>query len=134
MTQQEYIKEYCKIQHDGFCNYIKSIVEALDKVLDIKGDYALNEQQKITIRGIKAIYSGELVKAILDDLEKGEFTAETIETRVKLNKEVGAALIEAVNPNPVMKVIMELCLSDMLNERLFTLKNQQLWIAAIKSL
>ena len=62
MTLQNYIQEYYRLQYESFCNHVKAVVDALDNILGLN-DNQVTPQQRAAVRGLKAIYSGQLINS-----------------------------------------------------------------------
>lgn len=74
------INQYCQLQHESFLAHVKSVLDALDKILDLKNDQ-VTEQQRAAVRGLKALYSSQTIVDIGRDLANGHVTMETVEKR-----------------------------------------------------
>ena len=96
-------------------------------MLALKGDQ-VTEQQRAAVRGVKAIYSGQLIEDIKRDLASGNVTMETVEKRVQLDVETGKAVIDLLNPNPMGKIFLEFILAEEANALRTNLTNQILWL------
>ena len=46
------LKDYYHLQHESFCEHIKAVVDALEKMLALKGDQ-VTAQQRAVVRGVK---------------------------------------------------------------------------------
>jgi hypothetical protein len=97
---QTYIQEYGRLQHEAFCDHVKTVVDALEKILELKGNQ-VTAQQRAAVRGLKAIYSGQLIEDIKRDLASGNVTMDTVEKRVQLDVEACKAVIPLLNPSPM---------------------------------
>ena len=124
---QNYVQEYYRLQHESFCDHVKAVVDALEKILDLK-DNQVTAQQRTVVRGLKAVYSGQLIEDIKRDLESGNVTMETVEKRVQLDVDACKAVIGLLNPSPIGKILLELILSEQANAMRTTLKNQVIWM------
>ena len=124
---QNYIQEYYRLQHESFCDHVKTVVEALEKILELKGEQ-VTDRQRVAVRGLKAIYSGQLVEDIKRDLISGNVTLETVDKRVKLDVDVCKAVIDLLNPSPIGKIFLELILAEQANAMRTNLKNQVMWM------
>lgn len=124
---QTYIQEYYRLQHESFCDHVKAVVDALEKILELK-DNQVTGQQRAAVRGLKAIYSGQLIEDIKHDLESGNVTMDTVDKRVQLDVEVCKAVIDLLNPSPIGKILLELILAEQANAMRTNLKNQVLWL------
>lgn len=127
MMQQNYIQEYYRLQHESFCDHVKTVVDALEKILELK-DHQVTEQQRAVVRGLKAIYSGQLIEDIKRDLVSGNVTMETVEKRVQLDVDACKAVIDLLNPSPIGKILLELILAEQANAMRTNLKNQVMWM------
>ena len=45
-------QDYYHLQHESFCDHVKAVVDALEKMLALKGDQ-VTEQQYAAVRGVK---------------------------------------------------------------------------------
>ncbi len=124
---QSHIQEYYRLQHESFCDHVKAIIDALDKILELKDDQ-VTAQQRAAVRGIKAIYSGQLIEDIKRDLASGNVTIETVEKRVQLDVDAYKEVIGLLNPSPIGKILLELILAEQANAMRTNLKNQVMWI------
>lgn len=124
---QNYIQEYCHLQHESFCDHIKVVVDSLEKILELNGDQ-VTAQQRATVRGLKAIYSGQIVEDIKRDLASGNVTMDTVEKRVQLDVDACKAAIDLLNPSPIGKIFLELILAEQANAMRTNLKNQVMWV------
>ena len=124
---QNYVQEYYRLQHESFCDHVKAVVDALEKILDLK-DNQVTVQQRTVVRGLKAVYSGQLIEDIKRDLESGNVTMETVEKRVQLDVDACKAVIDLMNPNPIGKILLELILAEQANAMRTNLKNQVMWM------
>ena len=124
---QDYIREYYRLQHESFCNHIKVVIEALDKIMALK-DNQVTAQQRAAVRGLKALYSGQVIEDIKRDLASGQVTMSTVEKRVQLDVDACKEVIELLNLNPIGKILMELILAEQANVFRTNLKNQILWL------
>ena len=124
---QNYIQEYYRLQHESFCDHVKAVIDALEKILELK-DYQVTEQQRAAVRGLRAIYSGQLIEEIKRDLASGNVTMETVEKRVQLDVDVCKIVIDLLNPNPIGKIILELILAEQANAMRANIKNQVMWV------
>ena len=127
MMLQNYIQEYYRLQRESFCNHVKVVVDALEKILELK-DHQVTEQQRAVVRGLKAIYSGQLIEDIKRDLVSGNVTMETVEKRVQLDVDACKAVIDLLNPSPIGKILLELILAEQANAMRTNLKNQVMWM------
>ena len=125
--QQNYIQEYYRLQHEAFCDHVKTVVDALEKILEFK-DNQVTDQQRAVVRGLKAIYSGQLIEDIKSDLVSGNVTMETVEKRVQLDVDACKAVIDLLNPSPIGKILLELILAEQANAMRTNLKNQVMWM------
>lgn len=105
MMQQNYIQEYYRLQNESFCDHVKAVVDALEKILELK-DNQVTDQQRAVVRGLKAIYSGQLIEDIKSDLVSGNVTMETVEKRVQLDVYACKAVIDLLNPSPIEKILL----------------------------
>ena len=124
---QDYIQEYYHLQHESFCEHIKAVVEALEKILELK-DNQVTDQQRAAVRGLKAIYSGQRIEDIKHDLASGKVTMDTVEKRVQLDVEACKAVIDLLSPSPMGKILLELILAEQANAMRTNLKNQVMWV------
>ena len=92
--------------------------KALEKTLALK-DGQVIERQRAAVRGLKAIYSGQLIVDIKRDLASGNMT---VEKHIQMDVDVGKAL----EPNPMGKIPLELILPEPPNALRTNLKNQLL--------
>lgn len=127
MMQQNYIQEYYRLQHESFCDHVKTVVDALEKILELK-DNQVTDQQRAVVRGLKAFYSGQLIEDIKRDLVSGNVTMETVEKRVQLDVDACKAVIDLLNPSPIGKILLELILAEQANAMRTNLKNQVMWM------
>lgn len=127
MLSQNNIQEYYRLQHDSFCDHIKAVVVIFDKILELKGDL-VPPQHRAAVRGLKAIYSGQLIEDIRRDLASGNVTMETMEKRVQLDVDACKAVIDLMNPSPIGKILLELILAERANAMQTNLKNQVMWV------
>lgn len=127
MLLQTYIQEYYRLQHEAFCDHVKTVVDALEKILELKGNQ-VTAQQCAAVRGLKAIYSGQLIEDIKRDLASGNVTMETVEKRVQLDVDACKAVIDLLNPSPIGKILLELILAEQANSMKTNLKNQVMWV------
>ena len=127
MMPQDYIREYYRLQHESFCDHVKAIVDALEKILELK-DNQVTEPQRAVVRSLKAIYSGQLIEDINRDLTSGNVTMETVEKRVQLDVDACKAVIDLLNPSPIGKILLELLLAEQANAMRTNLKNQVMWV------
>ena len=127
MMPQDYIQEYYRLQNESFCDHVKTVVDALEKILELK-DHQVTEQQRAVVRGLKAIYSGQLIEDIKRDLVSGNVTMETVEKRVQLDVDACKAVIDLLNPSPIGKILLELILAEQANAMRTNLKNQVMWM------
>lgn len=127
MMQQNYIQEYYRLQNESFCDHVKAVVDALEKILELK-DNQVTDQQRAVVRGLRAIYSGQLIEDIKRDLVSGNVTMETVEKRVQLDVDACKAVIDLLNPSPIEKILLELILAEQANAMRTNLKNQVMWM------
>ena len=127
MMPQDYIQEYYSLQHESFCDHVKTVVDALEKILELK-DNQVTDQQRAVVRGLRAIYSGQLIEDIKRDLVSGNVTMETVEKRVQLDVDACKAVIDLLNPSPIGKILLELILAEQANAMRTNLKNQVMWM------
>lgn len=127
MIPQDYIQEYYRLQNESFCDHVKAVVDALEKILELK-DKHVTEQQRAAVRGMKAIYSGQLIEDIKRDLRSGNVTMDTVEKRVQLDVDMCRAVIDLLNPSPMGKILLELILAEQANAMRTNLKNQVMWV------
>ena len=127
MMRQNYIQEYYRIQSESFCDHVKAVVDALEKILELK-DNQVKDQQRAVVRGLRAIYSGQLIEDIKRDLVSGNVTMETVEKRVQLDVDACKAVIDLLNPSPIEKILLELILAEQANAMRTNLKNQVMWM------
>lgn len=127
MTLQNYIQEYYRLQHEAFCYHVKTVVDALEKILELKGNQ-VTAQQRAAVRGLKAIYSGQLIEDIKRDLASGNVTMDTVEKRVQLDVEACKAVIPLLNPSPIGKILLELIIAEQANAMRTNLRNQVMWV------
>ena len=124
---EDFIAQYYHFQHESFCDHIKAVVDALEKILDLKGNQ-VTEQQRSVVRGLKALYTGQVIEDIKCDLASGHVTMDTVEKRVQLDVDACKAVIELMNPSPIGKILLELILAEQANAMRTNLKSQVLWI------
>jgi|GEM_PF-3533902 len=127
MMQQNYIQEYYSLQHESFCDHVKAVIDALEKILEFK-DNQVTDQHRAVVRGLNAIYSGQLIEDIKSDLVSGNVTMETVEKRVQLDVDACKAVIDLLNPSPIEKILLELILAEQANAMRTNLKNQVMWM------
>lgn len=127
MTPQNYIQEYYRLQNESFCDHVKAVVDALEKILELKDNH-LTDKQRAAVRGMKAIYSGQLIEDIKRDLACGNVTMDTVEKRVQLDIDTCKTVIDLMNPNPMGKILLELFLAEQANAMRTNLKNQVVWV------
>ena len=127
---QDYIKQYYYLQYEYFCEYIKSVVDTLAKILELN-DNQVTEQQRAVISGLKAIFTGQMVEDIKRDLASCSVTMETVEKRVQIEVDFCKAVIDMLNPSPMGKIFLELILSEQANAMRTNLKNQVLWLSMV---
>lgn len=124
---QNYKQTYYSLQHESFCNHIKTVIDALEKILELK-DGQITEKQRAAVRGLRAIYDGQIIEDIKRDLASGHVTMDTVEKRVQLDVDACKAIIDLVNPSPVGMILLELILAEQANAMRTNLKNQVLWL------
>ncbi len=124
---QTYMQEYYRLQHEAFCDHVNAVVDALEKILELKGEQ-VTAQQRAAVRGLKAIYSGQLIEDIKRDLASGNVTMETVEKRVQLDVDACKAVIDLLNPSPIGKILLELILAEQANAMKTNLKNHVMWV------
>lgn len=61
MPTQSPIQQYYHLQHESFVSHVRAVLEALEKILDIKEDQ-VTEQQKAAVQGLKALYCSQMVE------------------------------------------------------------------------
>ena len=127
MIPQDYIQEYYRLQNESFCDHVKAVVDALEKILELKEKH-VTEQQRAAVRGMKAIYSGQFIEDIKRDLRSGNVTMDTVEKRVQLDVDMCRAMIDLLNPSPMGKILLELILAEQANAMRTNLKNQVMWV------
>ena len=127
MMPQDYIQEYYRLQNESFCDHVKAVVDALEKILELN-DNQVTDQQRAVVRGLRAIYSGQLIEDIKRDLVSGNVTMETVEKRVQLDVDACKAVIDLLNPSPIGKIFLELILAEQANAMRTNLKNQVMWM------
>ena len=127
MMPQNYIQEYYRLQHESFCSHVKAVVDALEKILELKNNQ-VTDQQRAAVHGLKAMYSGQLIEDIKRDLVSGNVTMETVEKRVQLDVDACKTVIDLLNPSPVGKILLELILAEQANAMRLNLKNQVMWV------
>ncbi len=127
MMAQNYVQEYYRLQHESFCDHVKAVIDALEKILELK-EYQVTDQQCAAVRGLRAIYSGQLIEDIKRDLASGNVTMETVEKRVQLDVDACRVVLDLLNLNPIEKIILELILSEQANAVRTNLKNQVMWV------
>lgn len=124
---QNYIQEYYRLQHESFCDHVKAVIDALERVLELK-DNQVTPQQRAAVRGLKAIYSGQFIEDIKRDLVSGNMTMETVEKRVQLDVDACKTVIDLLNPSPMGKILLELILAEQANAMRTNLKNRVMWV------
>ena len=124
---QNYIQEYYRLQHESFCDHVKAVIDALEKILELK-DNQVTDQQCAAVRGLRAIYSSQLIEDIKRDLASGNVTMDTVEKRVQLDVDACKVVIDLLNPNPIGKILLELILAEQANAMRTSLKSQVMWI------
>ena len=127
MMPQDYIQEYYRLQNESFCDHVKTVVDALEKILELN-DNQVTDQQRAVVRGLRAIYSGQLIEDIKRDLVSGNVTMESVEKRVQLDVDACKAVIDLLNPSPIGKIFLELILAEQANAMRTNLKNQVMWM------
>ena len=127
MMPQDYIQEYYRLQNESFCDHVKAVVDALEKILELN-DNQVTDQQRAVVRGLRAIYSGQLIEDIKRDLVSGNVTMESVEKRVQLDVDACKAVIDLLNPSPIEKILLELILAEQANAMRTNLKNQVMWM------
>ena len=123
MMPQNYIQEYYRLQHEAFCDQVKAVIDALEKILELKDNQA-TDQQRSAVHGLRAIYAGQLIEDIKRDLASGNVTMETVEKRVQLDVDACKVVIDLLNPNPIGKIILELILAEQANAMRANMKYQ----------
>ena len=88
----------------------------------------MTAQQRAVVRGLKAIYSGQIIEDIKRDLESGNVTMATVEKRVQLDVDARKAVLDLLNPSPIGKILLELILAEQANAMRTNLKNQVMWV------
>ena len=58
------------------------------------------------MRGVRAVYSGQLIEDIKRDLASGNVTMETVEKRVQVDVDACKAVIDLLNPTPMGKILL----------------------------
>ena len=129
---EDYIAQYYRLQHESFCDHIKAVVDALEKILDLKGNQ-VTEQQRTVVCGLKALYGGQVIEDIKRDLASGDVTMDTVEKRVQLDVDACKAVIDLMNPSPIGKILLELILAEQANAMRTNLKSQVMWMNNGKS-
>ena len=124
---QNYIQEYYRLQHESFCDHVKAIIDALEKILELK-DYQVTEQQRAAVRGLRTVYSSQLIEDVKRDLASGNVTMDTVEKRVQLDVDACKVVIDLLNPNPIGKILLELILAEQANAMRANIKNQVMWV------
>ena len=124
---QNYIQEYYRLQHESFGELVKAVVDTLEKILELQ-ENQVTAQQQAAVRGLRAIYSGQLIEDIKRDLASGNVTMETVEKRVQLDVDACKAVIDLLNPSPIGKILLELILAEHANAMRTNLKNQVMWV------
>ena len=124
---EDYIAQYYHLQHESFCDHIKVVVDALETILNLKGNQ-VTEQQRTMVHGLKVLYTGQVIEDIKCDLASGHVTMGTVEKRVQLDVDTCKAVIELMNPNPIGKILHELILSEQANALRTNLKSKVMWI------
>lgn len=60
------------------------------------------------IRGMKALFTGQVIEVIKCDLTSGHIAMGTVEKRVQSDFHACRAVIELTNPSPIGKILFEL--------------------------
>lgn len=81
---QNYIQEYYRLQNESFCDHVKTVVSAKERIMNLKGDQVIVYQRAV-MRGVKALYFGRLIEDIKRNIASGNVTMEPMEKRVQLN-------------------------------------------------
>jgi len=124
MTQGT-IEDYYRQCRRCFSEHIKATIEALEKVWEMSPEQ-ITEQQYSVIRGLKAIYTGQLVEDIEGDLKSGHITMETVEKRVQLDVEAYKIVIDQMNLTPIEKIFLDLLFADHVSAMRMNLGNMVL--------
>ena len=124
---QNYIQEYYRLQYESFCDHVKAIIDALEKILELK-DYQVTDQQRAAVRGLRTIYSSQLIEDVKRDLASGNVTMDTVEKRIQLDVDACKVVIDLLNPNPIGKILLELILAEQANAMRANMKNQVMWV------
>ena len=103
----------------------------MEKILELKGDH-VTEQQRAAVRGVKAIYTGQIIEDIKNDLASGHVTMDTVEKRVQLDVDACKTILDLLNPSPIGKILLELILAEQANALRTNLKNQVFWLNSDK--
>ena len=111
---QDLIQQYYHLQHSVFLSHVKSVLDALEKILELKDDQ-VTEQQRAAVHGLKALYESQVVKDIERDLESGHVTMETVEKRAQLDADACKVILEGMNPSPIGKIFLELLVAEHAN-------------------
>lgn len=108
---QNLIQQFYHLQLSAFHSHVKSVLDALEKILELKEDQ-VTEQQRAAVHGLKALYESQVVADIERDLERGHATLETVEKRVQLDVDASKVIIEGMNPSPMGKIFLELLVAE----------------------
>lgn len=113
---QELIQQFYHLQHSAFLSRVNSVLDALEKILELKEDQ-VTEQQRAAIHGLKVLYESQLVEDIERDLESGHVTMETVEKRIQLDVDACKVIIEGMSPSPMGKIFLELLVAEHANSK-----------------
>ena len=120
---QEYIKEYYRLQYESFCDHVKAVADALEKIFELNNNQ-VSDRQRNAVKVLKALYSSQIIEDIKRDLSSGQVTQDTVEKRVKLDMDACSAIMELLNPSPMGKILLELIIAEQANVMRTNLKNQ----------
>ena len=130
MITQDNIQQYYHHEHESFLSHVKAVIDALEKILELRDDQVTN-LQKAEIRGLKSLYNSQQVKDIENDLASGNVSMETVEKRVQLEEDACKAVIELLNPTATGKIFHDLLVAEHINAMRRNLKNMVLLVSGL---
>ena len=83
-NDKDLIPQYHPLHHSAFLSHVKSGLDALEKMVELKGEQ-VTEQERAAGHGLKALYESWVVEDVKRDLESGHVSMETVEKRVQLD-------------------------------------------------
>ena len=95
------IQQYYPLPHSAFLSHVKSVLDADEKMLELKEDQVV-EQQRFAVYGLKALYESRVVEDVERDLESGHVSMETVDKRVQFDFDACKVIIEGMNPTPIV--------------------------------